>query len=126
MIVQNDFAAPEELTLWDVARVDFPFAEQPVWRRRPGLIIANPRLGKSFNLVWLVMITSARHEPWPGDVPISDLQSAGLSRPSYIRTAKVTTLDTRLTSRIGHLARQDQSEVMRCLRQALAPLLTPT
>jgi hypothetical protein len=72
-------------SLWQVVRVEFPYADQPVTRKRPALVIAIPDIAKSFRLLWLIMITSARHDSWLGDVVISDLSSAGLSRPSYVR-----------------------------------------
>jgi hypothetical protein len=33
----------------------------------------------------MAMITSASHAPWPLDVAIADLKSAGLSVPSIVR-----------------------------------------
>ena len=52
----------------------------------------------------MAMITSASHTPWPLDVPIVDLASAGLPAPSIIRF-KLFTLDHRLVrGKLGQLA----------------------
>ena len=109
--------------MWDVVRVEFPYADQPLTRKRPALVIAAPELEGPFAILWLVMITSARHAAWPGDVAITDRVSAGLSRPSYIRTSKVATVDTRYVAPIGFLAEQDRREVAQCLRTLLATVL---
>jgi len=48
---------------WDIVRVDFPFADQAATRRRPALVIAAPAATDAFSIVWVLMITSATHEP---------------------------------------------------------------
>jgi mRNA interferase MazF len=75
--------------------------------------------GEEFNLSAghrvMAMVTSARHQPWPLDVPVRDLGEAGLPAPSVIRM-KLFTLDHRFVAgRIGSLSRQDRS----ALRQSL-------
>ncbi len=109
--------------VWDVVRVEFPYADQPIARKRPALVIAAPDLEGPFAILWLVMITSARHAAWLGDVAIIDLDSAGLPRPSYIRTSKVATIDTRYVVTIGSIAEPDRREVAQCLRTPLATVL---
>ena len=69
------------------------------------------------------MITSAAHESWPLDVPVSDLALGGLTRPCVVRIGKVTTLDARLATRIGELAPRDRAEVAAGLRALLAAVL---
>jgi mRNA interferase MazF len=71
-----------------------------------------------------LMITSARHAPWPQDVPISNLTATGLHRPSLIRTAKIATIDNRLVTAIGHLSDPDQRAVAACLKRQLTPVLS--
>jgi mRNA interferase MazF len=54
------------------------------------------------------MITSAEQSSWPGDVPITDLDAAGLPSECLVRL-KLFTLDHRLiVKRIGKLAMQDR------------------
>jgi mRNA interferase MazF len=109
---------------WDIVRVDFPFADQAAMRRRPALVIASPAVtDASFAILWALMITSAAHEGWPLDVPISDLDADGLSHACVVRVGKVTTLDARLATRIGELAAMDRVKVAASLRKLLGPVL---
>jgi hypothetical protein len=48
------------IAIWDIVRVDFPFADQPRTRRRPGLVVAVPVVQDDFAMLWVLMITSAR------------------------------------------------------------------
>jgi mRNA interferase MazF len=70
-------------------------------------------------IVWTLMITSARHESWPGDVPVSDLTLAGLPRGCVVRTRKIATLDVRHATRLGLLAIPDRTAVAAALRGVL-------
>ncbi len=108
---------------WDIVRVDFPFADQAASRRRPALVIAAPTATHAFAILWVLMITSATHEAWPLDVPISDLPLGGLSHPCLVRVGKVTSLDSRLATRIGELSLRDRMEVSAGLRTLLTPAL---
>jgi mRNA-degrading endonuclease toxin of MazEF toxin-antitoxin module len=65
------------------------------------------------------MITTARHERWPGDVELADWKAAGLGQPCVVRTGKVASLDTRLTEPIGQLAEADRANVAQALRVLL-------
>ena len=108
---------------WDIVRVDFPFADHAATRRRPALVIAAPAATDAFAVLWVLMITSATHERWPLDVPISDLPLGGLSRACVVRVSKVTTLDERLAARIGELSKADRVEVAKGLQTLLSPAL---
>ncbi len=109
---------------WDVVRVDLSCADEPVARPRPALVIATPAATSSIRLVWVLMITSARHAPWPQDVPITDLAAAGLSHPSLIRTAKIATIDLRFVTPIGHLSAPDRNAAATRLKRQLDAALT--
>ena len=109
---------------WDVVRVDFPYADEPVNRPRPALVIAAPAATSSIGLVWVLMITSARHAPWPLDVPITGLATAGLSHPSLIRTAKIASIDLRFVTPIGHLSAPDRDAVTTSLKRQLDAALS--
>jgi mRNA interferase MazF len=57
------------------------------------------------------MVTTKTHHPWPGDVAIEDLGSAGLKVACIVRL-KVFTLDNRLIQRrVGRLSKDDRSGV---------------
>ena len=108
---------------WDIVRVDFPFADEARTRRRPALVIAVLPATEAFSIVWALMITSAAHDTWPGDVPVSDLGLAGLPRPSVVRTGKVAALDARLVERVGVLSAADRGRVTASVRKALGVVL---
>ena len=110
--------------VWDVVRVDFPYANETTLRRRPALVLATPPVHERFAVLWLAMITSARHRSWPGDVTITDLAKAGLAHSCVVRTAKIATLDARLAVRIGVLGLPDRMGVGRCLRETLSAILS--
>ena len=76
---------------FDVVRVPFPFADRQAEMNRPALVLSdrmafNRQAGHSV----MAMITSAGHTPWPLDVPITDLKSAGLPARRSQRRCRVT------------------------------------
>ena len=67
----------------------------------------------------MAMITSAKNKPWPGDVRITDLESAGLPAHSVVRM-KLFTLDHQLViDNAGHLTEIDAREVTKVLTETL-------
>jgi mRNA interferase MazF len=105
---------------FDVVRVPFPFTDRQSAKNRPALVISD---GQAFNRPAghsaMAMITSAGHSPWPLDVSIVDLKTAGLPAPSIVRF-KLFTLDHRLVrGKIGRLAEKDQASVQKALRKLL-------
>lgn len=110
---------PADTAVWDIVRVDYPFADQPSTRRRPGLVVAIPDVPGDLSVLWVAMITSAARERWPLDVPITDLGRAGLEHACVVRVGKVTVLGARLAVRIGELAEMDRVEVRAGLRDLL-------
>ncbi|MBN1630683.1 MAG: type II toxin-antitoxin system PemK/MazF family toxin [Thermoleophilia bacterium] len=105
---------------WDVVVVPFPFADESTQKRRPALVVSTARdFGDFSGHSVLAMITSAGHQPWPLDVPISDLTAAGLPAPSLVRM-KLFTIDDRLVERrVGSLAATDAAAVADTLRVLL-------
>ena len=86
----------------DLVWVPFPHVEDNQLRSRPALIVATDLAG-SLGLCWALMITAAANEAWPEDIRITDHGAAGLAIPSSVGTAKVATLTTATTTRIGRL-----------------------
>ena len=107
---------------WDIVKVPFPHTDRPVCQRRPALVLAAGDLQVRHGLLWLAMITSAKHCGWPGDVVISDLEGAGLPAPSIVRPAKIATIDAQDAARLGALPTSDREAVRHYLRERLADL----
>jgi mRNA interferase MazF len=49
------------------------------------------------------MITSAENRGWPDDVPVTNLEMAGLPSPSLIRSAKIATIEAVDASKLGRV-----------------------
>lgn len=106
------------LAQWDVILVPFPFSNQPGTKRRPALVLSVNSFNRRGHAV-LAMITSASHDPWPGDVNVNDLKAAGLTKPCLVRL-KLFTLDQRLVlKKLGHLATADRQKVSQQLQSYL-------
>lgn len=104
---------------FDVVVVPCPFTDRQADKRRPAVVLSIP-IGPPDSPHYLLgMITSARNAPWPLDVALQDLTSAGLPAPSVARM-KLFTLDQQLIlAKIGTLAADDQKTVARALRKML-------
>jgi mRNA interferase MazF len=106
--------------VWDIVKVPFPYMAGQMQQRRPALVISLGQPTDSPFVVWVLMITSAENRPWPGDVPISDLATAGLPVASVVRPAKVATVEIARLERIGTLPARDEAGVRRHLRRLLS------
>jgi len=105
---------------FDVVRVPFPFSDRQAQKHRPALVLSDKAAFKRpAGHSVMAMITSAVHSPWPLDVAIADLKTAGLPAPSLVRF-KLFTLDHRLVrGKLGQLAAGDQTRVRAALRALL-------
>lgn len=105
---------------FDIVAVPFPFVEREARKRRPTLVVSSPQLAQKHGLLWVLMITSAAHSPWPEDVPIGDLDIAGLTKASVVRVCKIATVEAARCERIGHLSSSMVAKVAVALRGLLA------
>lgn len=105
----------------DIVRVPFPHVERDRSAVRPALIVSRP-VGPDPGLLWALMITSASHSSWPGDIPIGDDHLAyGLPVPCLIRTAKITTLAIDMIDRrLGRLGGDLLERAQQTMRTYLA------
>ena len=87
----------------DVVKVPFPYTDRSTRQSRPALVVSAGSLEDDHRLVWVVMITSAENRGWSGDVPVTDLELAGLPAPSLIRAAKIATIDAADATRLGRV-----------------------
>ena len=111
------------LAVWDIVKVPFPYTNRPILQRRPALLIAQQAQGGAPRLLWLLMITSASHRRWNGDVEIDDPVAAGLPAPSMIRCAKVATVEADSVAPIGRLPLVSRIAVRAHICGSLAALL---
>jgi mRNA interferase MazF len=88
----------------DVSKVPYPYTDRPTRQSRPALVVSAPALEHGHGLLWLVMITSAEHRGWPGDVAVRNLDMAGLPVASVVRTAKIATIESADAKRLGRVS----------------------
>lgn len=88
----------------DVVKVPFPYTDRDVRQRRPALVVSDQTLGDDGRLCWVLMITSADHRRWPGDVALGRCYGeAGLPAPSLIRTSKIATVEIDRMEPLGRM-----------------------
>ncbi len=109
--------------IWDIVKVPFPYTDRPTRQHRPALIIARQGGNLSSDVLWVLMITSAGNRGWSGDVMISDFMQAGLPAASIVRTAKIATIDSADTERLGTLPASDHPAVIVSIRKQLSEVL---
>lgn len=109
--------------VFDVVTVPFPYTDRPVRQHRPALVVAEYRQTGVPVLLWVLMITSARHRRRSGDVEVSDFAASGLPVPSIVRSAKIATIEETATRRIGSLPLQDRPAVARAVAERLGNVL---
>lgn len=104
----------------DVVKVPFPYTDRDVRQRRPALIVSAAPLGGDGQLYWVLMITSAEHRRWPGDIALGRrYEEAGLPAPSLIRTSKIATVDASRMEPLGRMPASFMEAVRAELDQAL-------
>lgn len=108
--------------VWDVIKVPFPYTNRPVEQYRPALVIARHKDASSPELFWVLMITSAGHRRWAGDVETTDLSACGLPAASMVRTAKIATVESAGATLIGHLPVAERAAVQTEVAKMLGPM----
>jgi mRNA interferase MazF len=110
----------EPYRAWDVVIVPFPYADRLAEKRRPALVVSSRQLER-YGLLWVAMITSAANAPWECDVPVRNLERAGLPAPSVVRPAKLATIEpARVVRRAGSLEPKTARAVARWLAELSA------
>ena len=109
--------------VWDLVKVPFPYTNRPVQQRRPALVVAVPDAPGAPDLLWVLMVTSAAHRGWPGDVAVSDLRAEGLPAAAVVRSAKIATIEAGDAEPIGQLPPGDRALVIQAMRGNLAQAL---
>ena len=104
---------------FEVLVVPFPFSDSVETKRRKAFVLSSLAFQRGSKTLVMAMITSAHASSWPGDVPLSDLEPAGL-RQSCVARLKIFTLDEALILEcVGTLSMKDQDAI----RTSWKPLL---
>ncbi len=85
----------------DVVKVPYPYTDRATRQSRPALVVSTGGIESEHGPLWVVMITSAENRGWPGDVPVNNLELAGLPAPSVIRAAKIATIESSDAAKLG-------------------------
>jgi mRNA interferase MazF len=93
---------------YDTAVVPFPFAEQPILKRRPVVILSGRHFNERNDATVVAMITTAKATAWPSDILINDLPSASLNTPCVIRWRLATIPNDLVLRRLGSLSGLDR------------------
>lgn len=104
----------------DVVLVSFPFSDASGQKERPAIVISTDDYHEEWNEVLVVAVTSRPPKSLrKTDYELQDWQSAGLTKPSWVRSHLATVHFRLITRKIGTLSRRDLSGVENCLRVAL-------
>lgn len=103
----------------EVAIVPFPFVDLTVSKVRPALVLSNRVFNEDNGSTILVMITTAKRSTWPSDIPLSDVETAGLKPGCYVRWKVFTLSNELLQKTAGFLSRNDLRTVQTAARRLL-------
>jgi mRNA interferase MazF len=93
---------------YDTIVVPFPFADVPVIKRRPVIVLSGPMFNSENGASIVAMITTAKASTWPSDVRLDDLETAGLRQPCIIRWRLATIPNALIANRLGQLSARDR------------------
>jgi len=99
--------------------VPFPFAEQPILKRRPVVVVSSRTFNQANGSSLVAMITTAKETAWPSDIVLSDLTAAGLQVPCILRMRLVTLPNDLILRGLGRLAALDRLACERGLAEML-------
>jgi mRNA interferase MazF len=101
---------------FDIVVVPFPYSDRLEEKRRPAIIISSQRLEDNEDVVWLAMITSSATGATQA-VAIADMGPTGLHKPSFVRPAKIATVEThRILRKTGQLSGDDATSLAASLK----------
>ena len=99
--------------------VPFPFADLPVLKRRPAVVVSSRAFNQANGSSLVAMITTAKETTWPSDIALSDLAAAGLRTPCILRMRLVTLPNGLILRALGRLAPLDRLACERGLAELL-------
>ena len=104
---------------FETAIVPFPFAEQPIMKRRPVVVLSSRNFNTANGATLVGMITTAKATAWPSDLTLRDLEIAGLNVTCIIRWRVTTVPNELLLRRLGQLGAVDRLACERGLAEML-------
>lgn len=105
---------------FDVVIVPFPFTDRNAALRRPAIILSDRAdFGQATGQSLMAMVTRAKKSTWPFDLPLTDLNAAGLSLDCSVRMKFFTLVDALVIRHVGRLATPDQRALQGILARNL-------
>jgi mRNA interferase MazF len=102
---------------FDIVVVPFPYPDRLEEKRRPAVVVSSQILQEQEDVVWLSMITSSGAGQTEAII-LQDIVSTGLSKVSFVRPAKIATIEThRILRRTGRLGVEDATNLMHSLKR---------
>jgi mRNA interferase MazF len=105
---------------FDTAVVPFPFADIPILKRRPVIVLSGRHFNTENGATLVGMITTAKETTWPSDTRIRDLEIAGLKVPCIVRWRLATVPNTLILRGIGRLSALDRLACERAFAEMVA------
>lgn len=93
---------------FDTAVVPFPFADIPILKRRPVVVLSARAFNAGNGATLVGMITTAKESAWVSDMPIRELDAAGLTIPCIVRWRLATVPNTLILRGLGRLSAVDR------------------
>jgi mRNA interferase MazF len=103
----------------DVVLVRFPFTDLSTTKKRPVIVLSTPAF-TAHNRDVVVLALTSQPQPDPG-LKLSQWQTAGLPKPTWLKPVIGTLASTLVLHRLGRIHSADHARVNRALRQAIAP-----
>jgi mRNA interferase MazF len=102
----------------DVILVPFPFSDQTATKKRPAIVVSSDTYNSiSQDIVIMAITGQIRGHIGVGEFLIEDWQSAGLLKPSAVKSA-ISTIEQRLVVKIlGRLSSKDLSTLEKALKE---------
>lgn len=100
--------------------VPFPFADIPVLKRRPTVVLSGAAFNKLNNATLVAMITTAKRSEWPSDIQLRDVLAANVPKDCFVRWRLTTIPNELIIRRLGRLSSIDR---LACEREMANMLL---
>lgn len=93
---------------YETVVVPFPFADIPILKRRPAVVLSGPHFNERNGSTVVAMVTTAKASMWPSDVRLEDLDSACLPKQCVVRWRLATVPNDLILRKLGMLGPRDR------------------